>query len=96
MASIKNALMLSCKKATELIEKKDLVGLDPIQNMQLSVHLMLCKACKDYEKQSHLMDKMVSMHMKKNTPTIDKKDDADPDLKEMIIDHIRNHAKDWP
>ena len=85
--------MLSCKKATELIEKKDLVGLDPIQNMQLSAHMMLCKACKDYEQQSHFLDKMISMHMKKNSQFPYKDIQPDPELKKRIAELIREKHK---
>lgn len=77
--------MLSCKKATELIEKKDLAGLDPIQNLQLSLHLMMCKACKDYEKQSTLLDNMVSLQMKRNTKSAIEQKKETIELKGRII-----------
>ncbi len=85
--------MLSCKKATELIEKKDLVGLDPIQNIQLSVHIMLCKACKDYKQQSIFLDKMISKQMKKNAQLPDKDIQPGPELKKHIRELIEKRNK---
>ncbi len=94
MASIKNALILSCKKATELIEKKNLAGLDPMQNMQLSLHLMMCKACKEYEKQSTILDQLISMNMKNNIQKMQEKSHLDSELKKSIHDYIRKKTED--
>lgn len=85
--------MLSCKKATELIEKKDLAGLDPIQNMQLSLHLMMCKACKDYEKQSLFLDEIISMQMKKNSRLHEKDNQLDEEFKKKICEMIIDKQK---
>ena len=45
-------LMLSCQKATELVEKKQLVGLSLVERIKLLVHLRLCGSCMNYRKQS--------------------------------------------
>lgn len=47
---------LSCIKATELIEKKELFGLSFVENLKLKVHLSMCSSCKEYGKQSHMID----------------------------------------
>lgn len=59
-----NFLMLSCKKATELIEKKSLFGLNWKENMQLKVHTKMCDACSHYQKQSHQIDAMLESQLK--------------------------------
>ena len=50
------ALMLSCKAATELMEKKLEQGLSLRQRFQLWMHTLICDACKQYEKQSRQID----------------------------------------
>lgn len=52
-----NYLMLSCKKAASLIDKKAEVKLTFNEGMQLHVHKSMCAACTAYEKQSLLIDK---------------------------------------
>lgn len=55
--------MLSCKKATMLIEKKVLFGLSWKENIQLRLHKSMCDACTTYEKQSKLLDKLLHKHI---------------------------------
>lgn len=47
---------LSCIKATELIEKKELFRLSFIENVRLKVHLSMCSSCKEYGRQSKMID----------------------------------------
>ncbi len=54
--------MLSCKKATELIEKKLLVKLSFKEKMQLEMHKSMCSACTTYEKQSKKLDEIFHIH----------------------------------
>lgn len=49
-------LFLTCKKATELIEKKKLFGLNRTEKLQLAFHMMMCSVCPQYEHQSELID----------------------------------------
>lgn len=48
--------MYSCKKATEMVEKKNIVGLSFSESLKLKFHMSICKACKSYQKQSELID----------------------------------------
>lgn len=50
-------LFLSCLKATELIEKKLSFRLSAKEKIQLKAHKMMCSACRNYEKQSVLIEK---------------------------------------
>jgi len=52
-------LMLSCKKATELIDKKIHSGISRDEKIKLYFHTMMCSACTNYEKQGYLMDRML-------------------------------------
>ena len=65
--------MLSCKKASALIDKKVEVKLSWKENMQLTIHKSMCDACTAYEKQSKLIDKALHNHihiMKEGVSTI--------------------------
>ncbi len=56
MKKLMNILMLSCKKATELIEKRTVVGLSLKEKIQLKMHTRMCNACRTYEGQSKTID----------------------------------------
>lgn len=51
--------MLSCKKATELIEKKLYFKLTKVESMQLVLHKSICSACTAYEVQSKMIDNVL-------------------------------------
>lgn len=59
MAKFVNSIMLSCSKATELIEKEQLLGLSFGERLQLKTHKMMCDACRNYEKQSVLIESIL-------------------------------------
>ncbi len=50
----------SCKKTTELIDKKLLTSLSIKEKMQLYFHKSMCKTCTSYEHQSRFIDNAVS------------------------------------
>jgi len=54
--------MLSCKRATELIEKRLVVGLSSGEKIRLKMHMGMCEACQTYEKQSIIMDSAVKKY----------------------------------
>ena len=83
-------LMLSCKKATELIEKKLLVKLSFKEKTQLKMHKTFCDACTAYEKQSKLMDKLLSKHIHEEGDGV-KNDEVveNEELKKRILDKIK-------
>ena len=58
-----NYLMLSCKKASALIDRKSLVGLTTKERMRLKMHVSMCDACTTYQKQSLLLDKFLYNHI---------------------------------
>lgn len=75
--------MLSCKKATELVEKKSVVGLSLTEYLKLKLHLGMCKACNAYGKQSILMDKFIWKHHEQNKDEVE-----NPELKRRIIEKL--------
>jgi len=52
-------IMLSCFKATELVEKSNLVDLSSIEKIRLRMHISVCAACKKYQKQSLLINELL-------------------------------------
>ena len=85
-----NYLMLSCKKATELIEKRTLLKLSFKEKVQLRMHKSMCDACTEYEKQSRKIDELLHKHIQddslENTAVI-----SNEALKEKIINSIPNN-----
>ena len=66
MKKIMHILFLSCKKATEMIEKKLNFKLSWYENIQLKGHKMMCSACTNYEKQSKLIEKGLAKSKEKD------------------------------
>jgi hypothetical protein len=66
MKGILTTLFLSCKRATELVEKKATFSLSPIEAIQLRMHLGMCDACALYQKYSQKMDKILLAVLKKS------------------------------
>jgi len=56
-------ILLSCVKATELIEKKTLFGLSWIERLQLRLHTNVCDGCTIYQQQSILLDEVMKAQM---------------------------------
>jgi hypothetical protein len=52
-----NMMMLSCMKASELIEKKQGPGISTADQVMLHFHQSMCNACRIYERQSKLIEK---------------------------------------
>ncbi|HNU12996.1 MAG TPA: hypothetical protein PKI55_00970 [Chitinophagaceae bacterium] len=84
MKKIMHLLLLSCKKATELIEKKSLVGLSFRERVQLNIHKSVCEACTAYEKQSIKIDELMQKHIQAEGSGPDNTG-SNTQLKEKII-----------
>lgn len=56
MSKIGKVIYASCDKVTALIEKQSVVSLTPGERIQLNIHLKICDACRNYRKQSLLLD----------------------------------------
>jgi hypothetical protein len=73
MKRLINILLLSCKKATELIEKREIITLSTKEKLQLRIHTSMCKACKSYEQQSDIIEKALSDWVRKKENSGDEK-----------------------
>ncbi|HEY0611945.1 MAG TPA: hypothetical protein VGD35_19870 [Chitinophaga sp.] len=77
--------VLSCKKATGLIEKSIYFKLSALERMQLRWHLTLCDACTIYKKQSGLLHELLTKHEHDHTQAPPLPEDTTQDLKDRII-----------
>lgn len=60
MKKIMHMLFLSCLRATELLEKKLHFKLSIKEKLQLKMHKSMCEACRNYQKQSILIEKAIA------------------------------------
>ena len=56
-----NMVMLDCDHATLLATKKDMVKLGCIKKMQLRMHLMGCRYCREYVRQSEIINDEINI-----------------------------------
>jgi len=54
-----NAMMLSCVKATELMEMKEHAPLGLLKTMQLHMHTAMCSGCRNYMKHTKLINELL-------------------------------------
>ncbi|MFT6795609.1 MAG: hypothetical protein ACJART_000744 [Maribacter sp.] len=59
MKKIMNWLLFSCQHATELVEKQEFVSLSLMEKIRFKGHTLVCAACRSYENQSVLIEKML-------------------------------------
>lgn len=90
MMRLMNILMLSCRKATELMERKLYTDLGQTEKFQLFLHTRMCDACRLYEKQSQFMDSVLRKqsatpnHRKASLKTLPE------EVKSKIIEELDN------
>jgi hypothetical protein len=63
MNKLMTRMVLSCEKATLLIEKKIDAGLSFGERLQLRVHTGICDACTNYQHQSRLIHELLGRHL---------------------------------
>lgn len=66
MSKLMNTLMLSCKKASELIDKRTVIKLSIKEKVMLHMHTSMCDGCTAYQKQSKLLDVFLQNHIQGN------------------------------
>jgi predicted anti-sigma-YlaC factor YlaD len=58
--NLMNKMMLSCVKATELMELKEVVPLSIKKKIQLRMHVAMCSGCRNYMKQTKLINQLLN------------------------------------
>lgn len=79
-------LFLSCRKATELIEKQFHFKLSAKEKLQLRIHKMMCEACTNYEKQDNLIEKALKNQQQKPAGKINI-----DQFKDAVLDKLDNN-----
>jgi len=74
--------MISCKKATTLIEKEQVDTLSLKERINLRIHTSMCKACRSYEKQSVILNQAIGKWFGKQSPS-----------KEALSDEVKERIK---
>ena len=82
--NIMNAMMLSCVKATELMEMKEHVPLGFLKTMQLHMHTAMCSGCRNYKKQSLLINELLQKEFD-TFPIIKNTDDLEAAIISKIL-----------
>lgn len=54
-----NKIRNNCKKATFLIDKKHVEGINVIQKIELHIHLTGCSLCRLYDNQSRIINDLI-------------------------------------
>jgi len=84
--------MLSCEKATTLIEKKSVDGLVCPQNLQLNMHTAMCSACKQYQRQSVFLNDAIKKHLSETESFFtENKLHLETPARQRIQTEIKNH-----
>lgn len=84
-----NILMLSCKKATELIEKRLVTKLSSVEKIQLKMHTAVCSQCSTYENQSDIIEKSIAQIHESTKETIK----LSSERKEQILKELEKQDK---
>lgn len=67
MEGLAAKILLTCKKAAELVERKQNKRISFKENIQLKLHLWICKACAVYEKQSKIIQNLLQKVVQKSS-----------------------------
>lgn len=83
-------IIYNCRKATFLIEKKQLAPLTVRENLELKIHLAGCSICRRFQQQSIMINTMIHRIFKASNPNELKLDDTfKRDLQERIEKELR-------
>lgn len=86
--------MLSCDKATTLIEKKSGDKLSCGENLQLKMHTAMCGACKQYQRQSVLLNEAIKNHLTNIDQQFSENNlHLETAARQRIQSEIENHSK---
>jgi hypothetical protein len=74
---------VNCEKITYYIEKGFLTDLKLSEKLQIKLHTMMCKCCKNYAPDSDAVNKMLSL-IKEEDSTASLTDDEKQNLKDAL------------
>ena len=65
--------MIDCGKAGQMLEEREFKNLSWFKKRKLKFHLGMCKACKKYEDDNHVLAKIIKMAGSKHCLNLKKK-----------------------
>ena len=77
--NIMNKMMLSCVKATKLMEMNEDVPLGLLKTMQLHMHTAMCSGCRNYLKQTKLINQLLNKNFN-STPATPGTDELEAEI----------------
>lgn len=88
-----NIIILSCRKATFLIEKGQNNSLSLLDKLQLNMHLKICDKCSTYKKQSLFIEKSLKVnHQNLSNPANFKLSDTSKiRIQKTIEENLKNN-----
>lgn len=81
-------IQYNCKKATFLIEKKQMSSISFREAIELRIHLMGCNVCRVYNKQSVMINEMVQKLFRDSTENYRLDDKFKKGLQEKIEEEL--------
>ncbi|PWN69069.1 hypothetical protein C1631_013455 [Chryseobacterium phosphatilyticum] len=83
---ILHILFLPCSEATLLMEKRNAHSISAKENRKLSLHLMICKWCKMYNRKLALLDEVFKKTFSQKTTEINESEIQD--FKDKMIEKL--------
>jgi len=82
----------NCKKATFLIDKKEVTGISLREHIELRIHLIGCSFCRLYGRQSQAISKMVrELFRSAMQPGVKLDETFKKELQEKIEDELKKN-----
>ena len=86
--------VLSCRRATFLIEKQLHVPLSPLERWQLKAHLRLCKFCTAYSGKAFFLDRVMRQETGKEQCQCHFHDEELEEFREEVKGEIRHREQE--
>lgn len=93
MKKLMNLIVLSCQKATFLIEKSHDKPLSFFDKLQLNIHLKICDKCAGYQKQSFLIESVLKNNAANfsNPASFKLSDTSKTRIQKVVEDNLKNN-----
>ncbi len=87
--TLHHLIVLSCRRASWLVEKEQSKPLSFIDKAQLNLHLKICSECRNYQKQSILISSILKLQHKQNVIEFKLSDEAKNRLNEALNEKLK-------
>lgn len=77
---------MNCKRTIRIIEQRSFGSVGYTETISVRFHLSYCKHCRNYEKTSLLLDKLISRSLRETPPLSFSKDE-----KNILLERLLNN-----